>query len=152
MTEKENIDASSPTPIAIVGVACRFPGDASSPENLWNVLSKGKSAWREFPADRLNINGFYHPSVRSDSFNFKGAHFIDEDVSAFDAKFFGVAQAEADAIDPQQRILLEVSYEAVENAGFPMETFQGSNTCVFIGSFVKDYEQISMRDSQTTAP
>jgi hypothetical protein len=67
MAEKDNIDASSPTPIAIVGVACRFPGDASSPENLWNVLSNGKSAWREFPADRLNINGFYHPSVRSDS-------------------------------------------------------------------------------------
>ncbi|KAK4453396.1 ketoacyl-synt-domain-containing protein [Podospora aff. communis PSN243] len=152
MAEQGNIDASSPTPIAIVGVACRFPADASTPENLWNVLSNGKSAWREFPADRLNINGFYHPSVRSDSFNFRGAHFIDEDVAAFDAKFFGVAQAEADAIDPQQRILLEVSYEAVENAGFPMETFQGSNTCVFIGSFVKDYEQISMRDSQTTAP
>ncbi|KAK0655838.1 hypothetical protein B0T16DRAFT_317161 [Cercophora newfieldiana] len=151
MAKKEN-DASSSIPIAIVGVACRFPGDASSPENLWNILSKGQSKWKEFPPDRLNINGFYHPSVRSDSFNFKGAHFIDEDVAAFDAKFFGVAQAEANAIDPQQRLLLEVSYEAVENAGFPMESFQGSNTCVFIGSFVKDYEQISMRDSQTTAP
>lgn len=143
--------SSSAGAIAIVGVACRFPGDASSPEKLWSTLSNGRSAWREFPADRLNINGFYHPSVRSDSFNFKGAHFIDEDVAAFDAKFFGVAKTEADAIDPQQRILLEVAYEAVENAGFPMETMQGSKTCVFVGSFVKDYEQISMRDSQTTA-
>ncbi|KAK3363389.1 hypothetical protein B0T25DRAFT_39336 [Lasiosphaeria hispida] len=140
-------------PIAIVGVACRFPGDASNPEGLWDVLSSGRSAFKEFPQDRLNINGFYHPSPdRSDSFNFKGAHFISEDIAAFDAKFFGVASAEADAIDPQQRLLLEVSYEAVENAGFPMETFKGTRTSVFVGSFVKDYEQISMRDSQTTAP
>ncbi|KAK0729937.1 hypothetical protein B0H67DRAFT_677874 [Lasiosphaeris hirsuta] len=142
-----------PCPIAIVGVACRFPGDASNPEGLWDVLSNGRSAFKEFPQDRLNINGFYHPSPdRSDSFNFKGAHFIREDIAAFDAKFFGVASAEADAIDPQQRLLLEVSYEAIENAGFPMETFKGTRTSVFVGSFVKDYEQISMRDSQTTAP
>ncbi|KAK0749364.1 hypothetical protein B0T18DRAFT_427495 [Schizothecium vesticola] len=140
-------------PIAIVGVGCRFPGGASSPERLWEVLSNGQSAWSEFPPDRMNINGFYHPSPeRSDGFNFKGAHFINGDVAAFDANFFGVAKTEADAIDPQQRILLEVAYEAAENAGIPMEALQGSRTCVFVGSFVKDYEQISMRDSQTTAP
>ncbi|KAK1833135.1 ketoacyl-synt-domain-containing protein [Podospora conica] len=140
-------------PIAIVGVGCRFPGGASSPERLWEVLSNGQSAWSEFPPDRMNINGFYHPSPeRSDGFNFKGAHFISGDVAAFDANFFGVAKTEADAIDPQQRILLEVAYEAAENAGIPMEALQGSRTCVFVGSFVKDYEQISMRDSQTTAP
>ncbi|KAK3694254.1 hypothetical protein B0T22DRAFT_402742 [Podospora appendiculata] len=134
-------------------MACRFPGGASSPEKLWHLLSNGQSAFRGFPEDRLNIDGFYHPDPgRSDGFHFKGAHFINENVAAFDAKFFGIAPSEAKAIDPQQRLLLEVAYEAAENAGFPMASLQGTNTSVFIGSFVKDYEQVSMRDSQTTAP
>ncbi|KAK3336399.1 hypothetical protein B0T19DRAFT_364937 [Cercophora scortea] len=140
-------------PIAVVGMACRFPGGASSPEKLWHLLSNGQNAFREFPQDRLNIDGFYHPDPgRSDGFHFKGAHFINENVAAFDAKFFGIAPGEANAIDPQQRLLLEIAYEATENAGIPMASLQGTNTSVFIGSFVKDYEQVSMRDSQTTAP
>ncbi|KAK3365148.1 hypothetical protein B0T24DRAFT_425020 [Lasiosphaeria ovina] len=141
------------SPIAVVGLACRFPGDAHSPSEFWDLLANGKSAFKPIPQDRLNINGHYHPNPeRPDSFNFKGAHFLNQNVGGFDAKFFGVAPAEANAIDPQQRLLLEVTYEALESAGQPMESTKCTNTSVFIGSFVNDYEQISMRDPQNMAP
>ncbi|KAK1731468.1 beta-ketoacyl synthase domain-containing protein [Colletotrichum acutatum] len=133
--------------IAIVGIACRFPGNATSPEKLWEMLVAKESAWSEFPKDRLNIDGYYHPSGdRQGSISFRGAHFIKDDVAAFDASFFSIMAEDAKAIDPQQRFLLEVSYEALENAGLRMEDLRGSPTAVYVGSFVKDYEQICLRD------
>ncbi|KAH8885672.1 ketoacyl-synt-domain-containing protein [Thozetella sp. PMI_491] len=139
--------------IAIVGMACRFPGDARNPEELWRMLVAGRSAHKPFPSDRLNIAGFYHPSAeRADSFNFREAHFIDGDIAAFDREFFDISADEARAIDPQQRLLLEVAYEALENSGVPLEKVKGTDTSVWIGSFVKDYEQISMTDAQTNLP
>ncbi|KFA73795.1 hypothetical protein S40288_03178 [Stachybotrys chartarum IBT 40288] len=111
--------------VAIIGLGVRFPGKATSPEKLWEVLCRGESQWSEFPSDRLNIDGYYHPSGdRQGSISFKGAHFLHEDIAAFDASFFGVSADEAKSIDPQQRLLLEVCYEAIEN----------------------DYEQICLRD------
>ena len=69
---KDQDQHDEPTPVVIVGMACRFPGDASRPEALWTALSAGESAWSEFPQDRLNINGFYHPSPeRSDSVGYQ---------------------------------------------------------------------------------
>ncbi|RSL56874.1 hypothetical protein CEP54_008569 [Fusarium duplospermum] len=133
--------------IAVVGIGLRFPGDASSPEGLWKVLERGESQWSEFPKDRLNIDGYYHPSGdRQGSISFRGAHFLKGDFSAFDASFFSVAAEDAKAIDPQQRILLETSYEALENAGIRKEDIDGSDTAVYVGSFVKDYEQVCLRD------
>ncbi|KAL2883985.1 hypothetical protein SGCOL_000623 [Colletotrichum sp. CLE4] len=133
--------------IAIVGMACRFPGNATSPEKLWEMLVAKESAWSEFPKNRLNINGYYHPSGdRQGSISFRGAHFIKDDVATFDASFFSIMAEDAKAIDPQQRFLLEVSYEALENAGLRMEDLKGSPTAVYVGSFVKDYEQICLRD------
>ncbi|KAK3392956.1 hypothetical protein B0H63DRAFT_424745 [Podospora didyma] len=146
-------DSGSSVPIAIVGLACRFPGDASSPDELWNVLATGQSAFKSIPQSRMNIQGHYHPvPERADTFNFKGGHFLSGNIGAFDAKFFGIAPNEANAIDPQQRMLLEVVYEAFESAGLSMESMKGSETSVFIGSFINDYEQISMSDPQKTAP
>ncbi|KAH6680488.1 hypothetical protein B0J14DRAFT_683803, partial [Halenospora varia] len=139
-------DASMP--IAVIGMACRFPGDATSPEKLWELLISGRNAWSEFPKDRVNIDGFYHPSGnRQGSICFKGGHFLKGDIAAWDAPFFSITSHEAAAMDPQQRILLEVSYEAFENAGIPMESLPGSSTGVYCGSFVKDYEQIVLRDA-----
>ncbi|RSM18065.1 hypothetical protein CDV31_003164 [Fusarium ambrosium] len=133
--------------IAVVGIGLRFPGDASSPEGLWKVLERGESQWSEFPKDRLNIDGYYHPSGdRQGSISFRGAHFLKDDFAAFDASFFSVAAEDAKAIDPQQRILLEASYEALENAGIRKEDIDGSDTAVYVGSFVKDYEQVCLRD------
>ncbi|KAK0129169.1 polyketide synthase [Cadophora gregata] len=134
-------------PIAVIGMACRFPGDATSPDHLWELLANGRNAWSEFPKDRINIDGFYHPSGnREGSICFRGGHFLKEDIAAWDAPFFSTTAHEAAAMDPQQRILLEVSYEAFENAGIPIETLPGTSTAVYCGSFVKDYEQICLRD------
>ncbi|PNY25088.1 Polyketide synthase [Tolypocladium capitatum] len=160
--------------IAVIGLGLRFPGEATSPEALWTVLEGAESQWSEFPKDRLNIDGYFHPSGdRQGSISFRGAHFLKGDIAAFDApvgrlgskacsffmlthrKFFSVAAEDAKAIDPQQRMLLEVSYEALENvakclhessAGLRKEDLDGSDTAVYVGSFVKDYEQICLRD------
>ncbi|KAK7962516.1 polyketide synthase [Apiospora aurea] len=134
-------------PIAVVGMGCRFPGNATSPDNLWNMLKQGESAWSTFPADRVNIASYFHPSGnRQGSICFNGAHFLKQDVAAFDASFFSIPTDEANAIDPQQRMLLEVAVEALDSAGVDREALRKSETGVWVGSFVKDYEQIVLRD------
>ncbi|OAA75373.1 Beta-ketoacyl synthase [Akanthomyces lecanii RCEF 1005] len=133
--------------IAVIGLGVRFPGDATSPEALWEILEHGESQWSEIPKDRLNVNGYYHPGGdRQGSISFKGGHFLKGNVAEFDAPFFSIAAADAKAIDPQQRMLLEVCYEALENAGCTKEDIDGTDTSVYVGSFVKDYEQICLRD------
>ncbi|UKZ55353.1 Type I Iterative PKS [Trichoderma virens] len=145
--EVPSLGANSVDDIAIVGLALRFPGEATSPQKLWDVLERKESQWSEFPKDRLNIDGYYHPSnQRLGSLSFRGGHFLKEDISAFDAPFFSIPTEEANAVDPQQRMLLEVSYEALENAGIRKEDIDGSDAAVYVGSFVKDYEYISLRD------
>ncbi|KAL6824852.1 putative polyketide synthase [Trichoderma camerunense] len=145
--EGQNVGSSVVDDIAIVGLALRFPGDATSPQKLWDVLERKESQWSEFPKDRLNIDGYYHPSnQRLGSLSFRGGHFLKDDISAFDAPFFSIPTEEANAVDPQQRMLLEVSYEALENAGIRKEDIDGSDAAVYVGSFVKDYEYISLRD------
>ncbi|RNJ52367.1 polyketide synthase [Verticillium nonalfalfae] len=134
--------------IAVIGMSCRFPGTATSPQGLWEMMKNKNTAWSEIPPDRVNIDGFYHPDgQRQGSISFRGAHFLLQDLARFDAAFFSVTEEEAKAMDPQQRLLLETSYEAIENAGLRIEDLGGSNTSVFVGSFVKDYEQVSLRDA-----
>ncbi|KAH8662215.1 hypothetical protein BX600DRAFT_414262 [Xylariales sp. PMI_506] len=134
-------------PIAVVGLGCRFPGDATSPEALWDMITNGQSAWSEFPEDRVNISSYFHPSGnRQGSICFRGAHFLKQNVAAFDTAFFSISAEEAKAMDPQQRMLLEVAVEALDNAGVDRNALRKSETGVWIGSFVKDYEQIVLRD------
>lgn len=77
-------------PVAIVGTACRFPGDGDNVESLLQMLREGDDAWTEFPRDRLNIDGFYHPSgQRQGSIGFRGAHFLKDDIKGFDAAVCG---------------------------------------------------------------
>jgi acyl transferase domain-containing protein len=103
-------------PVAIVGIACRFPGDATSPERLWDMLAKGENAHGTWPKDRFNIDAFYHPNPeRYGSFNTRGGNFMKGDVIGFDAPFFSITAKEAHAMDPQQRIALELTYEGLEN-------------------------------------
>ncbi|KAG8408831.1 Type I Iterative PKS [Metarhizium acridum] len=133
--------------IAVIGLGLRFPGEATDAESLWKVLEAGESQWSEIPKERLNIDGYYHPSGdRQGSISFKGAHLLKGDIRAFDTTFFSIPSEDAKAIDPQQRMLLEVSYEALENAGLKKEDVYGSDTSVYVGSFVKDYEQVCLRD------
>lgn len=137
----------TPEPIAIVGMACRLPGGANSPEKLWDIVHEGQQCWQDVPPNRYNWRAFYHPDPKSQgTHNARGGFFLDHDPAAFDANFFGIPAAEAAAVDPQQRILLEVSYEALENAGMPIEDLRGSQTGVYVALVSRDYDRQIYKD------
>ncbi|UKZ66517.1 Type I Iterative PKS [Trichoderma atroviride] len=133
--------------IAVVGLSCRFPGDATNSEQFWELLCEGRSAISHIPRDRWNSDGFYCASKgRQNTSITTQAHFLKEDVSVFDAKFFSITQQEATSMDPQQRLLLEVSYEAFENAGVPLEKLAKSKTGCFISAFTHDWREMQFQD------
>ncbi|KAL4883330.1 polyketide synthase [Aspergillus karnatakaensis] len=137
-------------PIAIVGMSCRFPGEATSPERLWELCVNARSAWSEVPGDRWNKEAFYHPDgARTGTTNVRGGHFLTQDIAHFDAPFFNVSAVEAKAMDPQLRLQLEVCYEALENAGIPLDQIAGTKTAVFSGIFTRDYTEAMLRDIET---
>ena len=141
---------SSRHDIAIVGSGCRFPGRASSPSKLWNLVREPHQLAKPIPLDRFNVHGFYQESGQYHGhFNVKEAYFLDgEGVHRrFDAPFFGMSPAEAMCLDPQCRLLLETVYEALEAAGITIKRLHGSDTSVYTGQMVADYDQIMMRDS-----
>lgn len=135
-------------PIAVTGIGCRLPGGADNPSKLWNLLSEGRSAWTDVPSNRWNSESFHHPDPGlNEGINHRGGHFLQGDPAAWDAPFFGVAAGEARTLDPQQRILLETSYEALENAGIPAERVRGSKTGVYVATFSQDWETMLMKDT-----
>jgi acyl transferase domain-containing protein len=106
-----------------------------------------KSAVRDFDKNRINVDGFYHSShQRPGSINTKGGCFLDEDPRLFDHSFFGMTPGEVMTMDPLQRKLLEVAYEAFESAGEPWDKFSGSDTGVFVGNFNSDHSIMQMYD------
>ena len=128
-------------PVAIIGIACRFPG-AKNPQDFWRLLVNGIDAITEVPSDRWNIDNFYHPETGTPGkMNTRWSGFL-EQVDQFEPSFFGIAPREALHIDPQQRILLEVTWEALENAGIVPESLAGSKTGVFIGISNSDYQKL----------
>ncbi|KAH8893023.1 hypothetical protein GQ53DRAFT_861382 [Thozetella sp. PMI_491] len=134
-------------PIAIVGIACRFPGDACNPERLWDMISKGQNALSEIPKSRLNVDAFYHPHPkRSGTMSMRTGYFLKEDIKFFDAPFFGITAKEAHSMDPQQRFALELAYEALENAGLRICDVAGSDMGCYMGSFCRDYNLMRSRD------
>ncbi|PCD25242.1 hypothetical protein AU210_014350 [Fusarium oxysporum f. sp. radicis-cucumerinum] len=137
-------------PIAVIGSACRFPGGASSPSKLWSLLQSPKDCLRDFPKDRLNLEAFYNKDGEhhgaTDVCN-KG-YLLEEDSRLFDASFFNVNPAEADGMDPQQRLTLETVYESLEAAGYTIEEMQGSLTAVYLGVMMGDYHDIQSRDPE----
>ena len=129
-------------PIAIIGMSCRFPGGANNPEQFWELLQTGTSAIQEIPEQRWNIEEYYDPNPEvSGKIITRYGHFI-ADVDKFDPSFFGISYREAAAIDPQHRILLEVSWEALEQAGQVKERLDEASVGVFIGNDGHDYEQL----------
>ncbi|KAK4498658.1 hypothetical protein PRZ48_009168 [Zasmidium cellare] len=138
---------AAPIPIAIIGMSCKFGGDAENPESLWRLSAEGRSAWTEIPKSRFNLEGIYHPNGdKIDTTNVKGGHFLKRDLASFDAGFFGFPADQAAALDPQFRLQLEGTYEAMESAGVTMQQVAGSNTSVFAGAFFKDYHDAQGRD------
>ncbi|MGH2960504.1 MAG: type I polyketide synthase, partial [Solirubrobacterales bacterium] len=132
--------AQSDEPIAIVGLACRYPGGVASPDDLWRILSDEEDCISTFPSDR----GWAIDELRSASGDGAPLSLTREggfvaDADKFDAAFFGISPREASAMDPQQRLLLESAWEALENAGIDPSTLRGSDTGVFAGISSQDY-------------
>jgi hybrid polyketide synthase/nonribosomal peptide synthetase ACE1 len=134
-------------PIAIIGSGCRFPGKASSPSKLWELLSRPEDLLTEIPSSRFNPQGFYNPDGEYHGHsNVLHSYVLAEDIRAFDADFFNVSVAEATAIDPQQRLLMETVYEALEDGGQSMNKLRGSDTAVYVGLMCEEYSGMQMKD------
>lgn len=126
-------------PIAIVGMACRFPGAANSPKELWRILSEGVDALEEIPKSRFDSSRF--------DFSSRGGFL--SDIERFDAKFFGISPKEARSMDPQQRIVLETCWEALEDAGESAQAIFGSRTAVCIGAMASGYQHQSLESADS---
>lgn len=135
----EALERQKNEPIAIIGMGCRFPGGANSPEAFWELLSRGKEVIVPVPSQRWDAEAYYdeNPDLPNKTYARYGG-FIDA-VDQFDPQFFGMTPREAIALDPQQRLLLEVSWEALENAGIAPQKLTGTQTGVFVGIGLDDY-------------
>ncbi|KAL1842948.1 hypothetical protein VTJ49DRAFT_3589 [Mycothermus thermophilus] len=139
-------------PIAIVGTGCRFAGHATTVSRLWELLTNPTDLSREVPPERFNIRAFYHSDGEyHGATNSSKAYFLDQDHRVFDSSFFGISPKEAEAIDPQQRMTLEVVYEALESAGYSLHRYAVSNVGVFAGLMTGDYETLTQRDELNTS-
>jgi polyketide synthase 5 len=146
------VDRAGVTSIAVIGMACRLPGGIDSPERLWEALLRGDDLVTEVPPDRWDADEYYdpQPGVPGRSVT-KWGGFLD-DVAGFDCEFFGINEREATAIDPQHRLLLETSWEAMEHAGFTPETMVDSLTGVFVGLTHGDYQLLAADAHAVEAP
>ncbi|CNM32432.1 phenolpthiocerol synthesis type-I polyketide synthase PPSB [Mycobacterium tuberculosis] len=129
-------------PVAVVGIGWRFPGDVDGPESFWDFLVAGRNAISTVPADRWDAEAFYHPDpLTPGRMTTKWGGFV-PDVAGFDAEFFGITPREAAAMDPQQRMLLEVAWEALEHAGIPPDSLGGTRTAVMMGVYFNEYQSM----------
>ncbi len=135
---------SSHEPVALIGIGCRFPGSVHGPSAYWRLLCNGVDAIGEIPADRWDPKRYYDPEPgRAGRTNARWGGFV-EGIDQFDAPFFGISPREASRMDPQQRLIMEVAYEALEDAGQQLDRLAGSAASVFIGISSFDYSGLQV--------
>lgn len=123
-------------PIAVIGMGCRLPGESNSPHALWKLLERGGIARNEPPASRFDLKTHHDGSGKPNTMGSPGGMFLENiDPQEFDAAFFSVSAADAIGMDPQQRQLLEVVYECLENAGVTLESLDGAAVACLVGSY-----------------
>ena len=140
------VSTSADEPIAIVAVSCRFPG-APNPEAFWEVLSGGVDVIREVPEDRFDIDEFYDPDPETPGTTYTRFGGFLDGIDGFDPEFFGISPREAVWIEPQQRLMLETAWEALERAGYSPATLRGSRTGVFAGVGANEYSHLLSSES-----
>ncbi|MCY1076949.1 type I polyketide synthase [Archangium lansingense] len=147
----EQAEASRREPIAIVGMACRLPGGVEGPEDFWELMVKGVDATSDLPPDRWDAEALYDPDPQAKGkIRTRRGGFLKE-VDRFDAGFFGISQREAESMDPQQRLVLEVAWEALERAGHAVDRTRRDRVGVFVGVMNNDYGQLALNEGGLAA-
>ncbi len=136
-------------PIAIVGVACRFPG-APDPDAFWEVLSGGVDAIREIPDDRFDVDEYYDPDPDAPGKIYTRYGGFLDGIDGFDPEFFGISPREAVWMDPQQRLMLETAWEGLERAGYSPAALRGSRSGVYVGVGANEYSHVLSTSSVET--
>ena len=151
-TKLEMMERSRSEAIAIIGIGCRFPGNANTPESFWELLSNGKDSVREIPLERWDIDSYYDPNPDTPGKMYiRHAALVDR-VDLFDPQFFGISGREAHSLDPQQRFILEVTWEALERAGINPQQLENSQTGVFLGIGQNDYANLGLSQVENISP
>lgn len=138
--KKSTVDTNEP--IAIVGMGCRFPGGANSPEQFWNLIDNGEIAMSEVPPTRWDNELYYDPDPDRPGTSYvkQGGFLLPDRIDQFDAPFFRIPPGEARGLDPQQRLLLEVTWETMEQSNIPIDQMKGRNVGVYLGICSDDYK------------
>ncbi|MEU2512525.1 SDR family NAD(P)-dependent oxidoreductase [Streptomyces syringium] len=141
---------SAPHAVAVVGAACRLPGGISTQDELWEALADARDLVTEVPADRFDTGLFLDPNPARPGRSYTSAGGFLKDIAGFDAEFFGISPREASRMDPQQRLVLEMAVEALDDAGVPLSAVAGSGTGVFMGAVHQAYGELQQCDPRST--